>query len=74
MTILLAAFGALLGMLFLNRLPRLHHPLLRNRRFAGATHDRFYLVIESGDPLFEDGKARALLEEAGSGHVEIVEE
>jgi len=26
LTILLGSFGALLGMLFLNRLPRLHHP------------------------------------------------
>jgi hypothetical protein len=28
LTILFGSFGALLGMLFLNRLPRLHHPLL----------------------------------------------
>ena len=27
LTILLGSFGSLLGMLFLNRLPRLHHPL-----------------------------------------------
>jgi len=39
LTILLGAFGAIGGMLFLNRLPRLHHPLLKNKRFALATHD-----------------------------------
>ncbi len=47
LTILFGSFGALLGMLFLNRLPRLHHPLLKNRRFALATHDRFFVVIET---------------------------
>ena len=52
LTILLGSFGALLGMLFLNRLPRLHHPLLKNRRFALATHDRFFLVIETSDPKY----------------------
>ncbi len=46
LTILLGSFGALLGMLFLNRLPRLHHPLLKHQRFALATHDRFFIVIE----------------------------
>src|SRR6266542_1549639 len=46
LTILLGSFGALFGMLFLNRLPRLHHPLLKNRRFiSGASHDKFYVVI-----------------------------
>ncbi len=44
------AFGSLFGMLFLNRLPRLHHPLFKHRRFALATHDRFFIVIETSDP------------------------
>ena len=74
MTILLAAFGSLLGMLHLNRLPRLHHPLLRNARFAGVTHDRFVLVIETRDPEYDERTTRELLEESGSGHVEMVEE
>ena len=38
LTILFGAFGSLFGMLFLNRLPRLHHPLLKNKRFALVTH------------------------------------
>src|SRR5881398_3137056 len=37
LTILLGAFGSLGGMLFLNRLPKLYHPLLKNRRFAHVT-------------------------------------
>lgn len=74
LTILFGAFGSLGGMLFLNRLPRLHHPLLKNKRFALVTHDRFFLVIECDDPKYSEVEARKLLEEAGSKHIEIVEE
>ena len=75
LTILLASFGSLFGMLFLNRLPRLHHPLLKNRRFtAGATHDKFLVVVETADPKYSETGTRRLLEEAGSRHIEVVEE
>jgi hypothetical protein len=74
LTILFGSFGALLGMLFLNRLPRLHHPLLKNGRFKLASHDRFYLVIEANDPRYSETGTRKLLETLGSKHVEFVEE
>jgi hypothetical protein len=74
LTILLGAFGAIGGMLFLNRLPRLHHPLLKNRRFALATHDRYFVVIETSDPKFDEVQTRKMLEAAGSIHIELVEE
>jgi Protein of unknown function (DUF3341) len=74
LTILLGSFGALFGMLFLNRLPRLHHPLLKNRRFALATHDRFFVVIETSDPKYSEVETRRLLENLGSKHIEVVEE
>ena len=74
LTILLGSFGALFGMLFLNRLPRLHHPLLKHGRFALATHDRFFIVIESADPKYSEAETRKLLESAGSRHIEVVEE
>jgi hypothetical protein len=61
-------------MLFLNRLPRLHHPLLKNRRFAMATHDRFFVVIETSDPQYSEIETRQLLESLGSRHIEMVEE
>jgi hypothetical protein len=74
LTILFGSFGALLGMLFLNRLPRLYHPLLKNRRFALATHDRFYVVIETADAKYSETETRKLLESLGSKHIELVEE
>ena len=74
LTILFGAFGAIFGMLYLNRLPRLHHPLLKNRRFtSGVTHDKFYIVIESGDPRYSESEVRQLLESAGSRHIERIE-
>jgi len=74
LTILFGSFGALFGMLFLNRLPRLHHPLLKNKRFALATHDRYFLVIESDDSKYSETETRKLLESLGSRHIELVEE
>jgi Protein of unknown function (DUF3341) len=74
LTILFSAFGALGGMLFMNRLPRLYHPLLKNRRFALVTHDRYFLVIETSDPKYSETETRKLLESLGSKHIELVEE
>jgi hypothetical protein len=74
LTILLGSFGSLLGMLFLNRLPRLHHPLLKHRRFEQATHDKFFLVIETADPKYSETETRKLLETVGSKQIEMVED
>jgi hypothetical protein len=74
LTILFGAFGAIGGMLFLNRLPRLHHPLLKHRRFARVTHDKFFVVIETADPKYSESETRKLLEAAGSKRIEMVEE
>ncbi len=75
LTILLGSFGALFGMLFLNRLPRLHHPLLKNRRFAtGASHDKFFIVVETSDPKYSEADTGKFLESIGSKHIELVEE
>jgi len=74
LTILFGAFGSLFGMLFLNRLPRLYHPLLKNKRFSLVTHDRFFIVIECDDPKYSEVETRKLFEEAGSNHIEVVED
>ena len=74
LTILFGSFGALLGMLFLNKLPRLHHPLLKNKRFSLVTHDRYFVVIECADPKYSEAETRKLLEDSGSRHIELVEE
>jgi hypothetical protein len=74
LTILLGAFGALGGMLILNRLPKWHHPLLKAPRFALATHDKYFVVIETLDPKFSDVETRKLLEDSGSTRIQLVED
>lgn len=75
LTILFTAFGSILGMMFLNRLPRLHHPVLKNRRFtARASHDGYFLIVETTDPKYSEAETRKLLEATGSKHIEVIEE
>ena len=45
-----------------------------NRRFALASHDRFFLVIETCDPKYSETETRQLLESVGSTQIEMVEE
>ena len=73
MLVLGAAVGAFVGMLALNGLPRLHHPLLEKARFALASRDKFFLVIGANDPKFSETETRRLLESLGGTHIELVE-
>ena len=69
-----AAIGALVGMLGINQLPRLHHPLLFKKRFELATRDKFIIVIGANDQKFSVTETRKLLESIGAGNIEIVED
>jgi hypothetical protein len=69
--VLVAAFAALFGMLFLNGLPRPHHPVFNVPRFARASQDRFFLCIEATDPRFDREATRQFL--AGLGAKEVAE-
>ncbi len=74
LTILLSAFGAVFGMLFLNGLPRHHHPIFESERFASASDDKFFISIHASDPRFEVEGTRALLERMSAVQVELIRE
>ena len=69
LTILLTAFGTVLGLLLLTLLPRLHHPVFNWDRFQRATDDGFFLVLESTDPRFDTTSSRQLLQGIGGLHI-----
>jgi len=64
MTILFAGLSAAFGMIALNGLPQLYHPLFNAPNFAsGATTDKFFLCLEANDPRFEPLATRTFLEQ-----------
>jgi hypothetical protein len=74
MLIMGSAIGALVGMLALNQLPRLHHPLFANKNFALVSRDKFFLAIGATDPKFSETETRRLLEEIGGANIALVED
>lgn len=74
LTILLAAFTAVFGMLFLNGLPRPYHPVFNVSRFALATREKFFLLIEAADPKYDHEETKSFMESLNPQEVFDVEE
>jgi len=72
-TVLLAAFGAFLGNLIMNRLPQPYHPSFNVPGFARASQDRFFLCVKSDDPMYNNARTRDFLESLGAIEVSNVE-
>ena len=72
LTILLTAFGTILGLLLLTLMPRLHHPVFNWDRFTRFTDDGFLMVIEARDSKFSESRTKALLEEIGAKNVTLI--
>jgi len=61
-TILGAAFAAVVGMLKMNGLPRLRHPLFAMPEFDLATRNRFFLFLPAADPAYDETRSREWLD------------
>lgn len=73
LTVLLASLTAVFGMMIINGLPRLYHPLFKSKRFARATDDRFFIVIEARDPKFSRSRTEEFLQSLHPASVEALE-
>lgn len=74
LTILFASFTAVFGMLFLNGLPAPYHPVFNVPRFALATREKFFLIIESADPKYDYEGTKSFMESLDPQEVFDVEE
>ncbi|QDT95152.1 quinol:electron acceptor oxidoreductase subunit ActD [Gimesia aquarii] len=54
LSVLLAAFGAFLGMLGLNQLPKLYNPIFKSEAFRRVTNDRFFVSMDAKDAKFSE--------------------
>lgn len=71
-TILVAAVTAVIGMLLMNGLPRLNHPLFNWECFSSVTDDKFFAAIETGDPAFSEDAIRKILSAAGGTNITAI--
>ncbi len=72
LTVLSSATFGLIGMLALNHLPEVYHPVFNVPEFRRATRDRFFLCIEATDPQFELTRTWRFLENLKPYHLSKV--
>jgi hypothetical protein len=73
LTVLLSAFVAVFGMIGLNGLPRLYHPIFNYSGHKAITDDRFVLIIEASDREFDATATRDFLAAQGADKLELIE-
>ncbi len=71
--VLAAVFTAVFGMIAMNKLPMPYHPVFNVDAFSRASSDRFFLIVESKDPKYEEGEVRSLFESFGADAIHEVE-
>lgn len=74
LTVLFAALTPAVGMLALNGLPRLNHPVFAAPGFRRASRDRFFLCVLATDAKFDPKKTMQFLRGLRPHSVERVED
>jgi hypothetical protein len=72
LTVLFAALTPAIGMLALNGLPRLHHPVFAVDAFQRASKDRFFLCVLATDDQFDVRRTSDFLQGLEPVSVELV--
>jgi hypothetical protein len=70
--VLSSAFTAIIGMFYMNKMPRFFHPIFHSDHFAKATDDGFFLAIFAWDKKFDVRQTKAYLESIGGKNIELV--
>ena len=73
LTVLFAALTPAVGMLAVNGLPRLNHPVFAAPAFYRASRDRFFLFVLASDEKFDAQRTRQFLRGLKPHSVELVE-
>src|ERR1051325_6007693 len=74
LTVLFAALTPAIGMLALNGLPRLNHPVFAAPAFRRASRDRFFLCVLATDAKFDPRKTMQFLRGLRAHSIELVGE
>lgn len=72
-TILFSGLTSVFGMFLLNKMPTYYHPLFNNKRFAKVTDDKFFILIQNTDPLYNEENIKSILTKTGASYIELVE-
>lgn len=74
LTVLVSAITASIGMLAINQLPRLAHPLFNSERFNKFSDDGFFVSIESSDNNYDEKKTINFLQSIGGKNIEMLKD
>ncbi len=67
-TVLLASFAAIIGLILICRLPRIHHPLFEIEAFKEASTDGFFVSVQAGDERYDTARLTHLMNDIGATH------
>jgi len=73
LAVLFGAFGTVIGMFVLNRLPEWYHPTLKHEPFLKVSDDRFFLVLRTDDHRYDQRSAAELLARLGGRNLALLE-